>query len=130
LQLSEDRDQQLFKKRSGVTETKQVENDQFGNMQPKRPNPPPEINGSQQMVVHVESLADSQSFSRAEGASKQYAPVVYLSVVLIRCLFLVPSLAAKKAFQATETQCLVDDDHDENKYKRRSAIQWCLRWWK
>lgn len=87
MQLSEDRDQQLFKKRSGVSETKQVENDQFGNVQPKRPNPPPEINSSQQMVVHVETLADSQSFSRAEGASKQYAPFLHLSLVLTSCLF-------------------------------------------
>jgi hypothetical protein len=72
VQLSEDRDQQPSKKRTGITEIKQVESDQFGNVQPKRPNPAPEISGSQQMVVHVEALADSQSFSRAEGSSKKY----------------------------------------------------------
>lgn len=79
LQLSEDRDQPLFKKRSGITEMKPVENNQFGSVQPKRPNPAPEINNSQQMVVHVESLADSQSFSRTEGSSKQHLKLMFSS---------------------------------------------------
>lgn len=38
--------------------------------------------------------------------------------------------ANKKVFEAYDDPKDVSYDHDENKYQRKSAIEWFLRWWK
>lgn len=40
------------------------------------------------------------------------------------------SQGAKKVFEAYDDSKDSPFDHDENKYQRKSAIEWFLRWWK
>lgn len=40
------------------------------------------------------------------------------------------SQTPKKVFEAYDDRKNVSYDHDENKYQRKSAIEWFLRWWK
>lgn len=37
---------------------------------------------------------------------------------------------SRKALKSFDDPKEVSFDHDENKYKRKSAIEWFLRWWK
>lgn len=40
------------------------------------------------------------------------------------------SQAARKIFEAYDDPKSVPFDHDDNKYQRKSPIEWFLRWWK
>lgn len=37
---------------------------------------------------------------------------------------------ARKVFEAYDDPKDISFDHDENKYQRKSAVEWFLRWWK
>ncbi|KAJ9585679.1 hypothetical protein L9F63_002469 [Diploptera punctata] len=67
------------------------------------------LDGKPHSVVHVED--STSAFSRSEN-------------------FSVPGQIPRRVFEALDDPKDVSFDHDENKYKRRSALEWFSRWWK
>ncbi|XP_069682629.1 zinc finger protein-like 1 homolog isoform X1 [Periplaneta americana] len=67
------------------------------------------LSGNPHSVVHVEDAMSA--FSRTES-------------------FPVPGQLPRRVFEAVDDPKDVSFDHDENKYKRRSAMEWFSRWWK
>lgn len=67
-------------------------------------------NDNPHSIVHVEET--TSAFSRAESfpTSAGHAP--------------------RRVFEALDEVKDTSFDHDENKYKRRSAIEWFFRWWR
>ncbi|PNF37651.1 Zinc finger protein-like 1 [Cryptotermes secundus] len=75
-------------------------------------NPVPSSNvmdGNPHSVVHMEDAVSA--FSRTES-------------------FPVSGQLPRRVFEALDDPKDVSFDHDENKYKRRSATEWFSRWWK
>ncbi|XP_012272340.1 zinc finger protein-like 1 homolog [Orussus abietinus] len=52
------------------------------------------------------------------------------SVVNMEPSLPISSQTPRKVFEAYDDPKEVSFDHDENKYQRKSAIEWFLRWWK
>lgn len=67
------------------------------------------VEGNPHSVVHVEDTMSA--FSRTES-------------------FPVSGQLPRRVFEALDDSKDVLFDHDENKYKRRSAMEWFSRWWK
>ncbi|XP_063221689.1 zinc finger protein-like 1 [Bacillus rossius redtenbacheri] len=65
--------------------------------------------GGPHSVVHVDDAPSA--FSRSDS-------------------FPVTGQVPRRVFQALDDPKDVSFDHDENKYKRRSALEWFARWWK
>ncbi|XP_059475138.1 zinc finger protein-like 1 [Neocloeon triangulifer] len=116
--LSEDKEQKpAGERRVLINETPVVVNHINGEAQsvsaqgrastPKRPTAT--VSSNVHSVVHMDSTTDSPTpFSRSDSSSQP----------------------GRKVFQAVDEIRSVPFDHDEDKYKRRSAIEWLLRWWK
>ncbi|KDR22688.1 zinc finger protein-like 1 [Zootermopsis nevadensis] len=67
------------------------------------------MDGTLHSVVHMED--NVSAFSRAES-------------------FPASGQLPRRVFEALDDSKDVSFDHDENKYKRRSAVEWFSRWWK
>lgn len=52
------------------------------------------------------------------------------SIVNIDLSLGLSSPMSRKVCEAYDDPKEISFDHDENKYKRKSAIEWLLRWWK
>ncbi|XP_012266233.1 zinc finger protein-like 1 homolog [Athalia rosae] len=70
---------------------------------------------------------NSNSNSIHSSAQKSGPPY---SVVNVEPSMPFSNQATKKVFEAYDDPKDLPYDHDENKYQRKSAIEWFLRWWK
>ncbi|XP_065337995.1 zinc finger protein-like 1 [Cloeon dipterum] len=119
--LSEDKEQKpAGERRILINETPNVINHVNGEAQsstatplqtarastPKRPLST--ISSNVHSVVHMDNSVDTPSFNRSDSLSHP----------------------GRKLVHDVDEDRSTGFDHDENKYKRRSAIEWLMRWWK
>lgn len=120
MQLSEEREQ-----RPVQHETPSVENSAFQN---HTPTIPPASPSSTMATSRTNSTHHSvNSNINSVHANNQKVGPPY-SVVNIDATL--SSQTPRKVFEAYDDPKDVSFDHDENKYQRKSAIDWFLRWWK
>jgi len=119
LQLSNDREQKPEQERSSIT----MENSLFQNHTTAISSLPTVA------VSRTSSTINSNSIVSNVHANNQKLGPPY-SVVNIDSSLGLSTPASRKVCEAYDDPKDVSFDHDENKYQRKSAIEWFRRWWK
>ncbi|XP_046628999.1 zinc finger protein-like 1 homolog [Neodiprion virginianus] len=76
----------------------------------------------------INSGGSSSSSSSIHSTVQKSGPPY--SVVNVEPSMPFSNQASKKVFEAYDDPKDLSYDHDENKYQRKSAIEWFMRWWK
>lgn len=117
--MSEDREQKLEQERPSVT----IESTMFQNHTVATPTTPTVA------MSRTNSTINSNSTVSNVHASNQKLGPPY-SIVNIESSLGLSTSASRKVCEAYDDPKDMSFDHDENKYQRKSAIEWFLRWWK
>ncbi|KAL6264144.1 hypothetical protein P5V15_004223 [Pogonomyrmex californicus] len=117
--LSDDREQKPEQERSPIV----VENSLFQNHTVAAPSSPTVA------VSRTSSTINSNSIVSNVHTSNQKLGPPY-SVVNIDSSLGLSAPASRKVCEAYDDPKDMSFDHDENKYQRKSAIEWFRRWWK
>lgn len=122
MQLSEDREQRPIEERKTS-----IENSAFKNHASITPPASPSTSSTIATSRTNSSLSSVNSLTNNVHVNNQKAGPPY-SVVNIDTTL--TNQIPRKVFEAYDDPKDVSFDHDENKYQRKSAIEWFLRWWK
>ena len=118
--MAEEREQNSLQERKITT----TDNSAFQTHSPSAPPASP----STTATSRINSTVNSSNFNinNVHSTNQKIGPPY--SVVNIDATL--TSQAQRKVFEAYDDQKDMSFDHDENKYQRKSAIEWFLRWWK
>ena len=122
-QLSEEREQRLVQEHESTSD----ENSAFRNHKPTIPPASPSSTIATSRTNSSTHNSVNSNINNVHASNNQKVGPPY-SVVNIEATF--SSQTPRKVFEAYDDPKDVSFDHDENKYQRKSAIDWFLRWWK